>query len=103
MSEFENLGKYAWEVVKANRPKVNTEVDYVNAIPKGAAWADLSAPADTNYFKWDWHGPGLVFKDFIFSMQLSWTYGAHYRGGGAYITNAVVTVLDYDVGIGGYD
>jgi len=100
---FDNLGKFAWEVVKANRPKVNVSADYVNAIPKGAEWNDLTAPAGTNYQKWKWLGPGLILHDFEFVMQLSWTYGARYRGGGAYITNATVTVNDYDVGIGGYD
>jgi hypothetical protein len=103
VSDFDNLGKFAWEVVTSNRPKVNATADFVNAIPKGVEWADLSAPAGTNYRNWDWRGPGLVLKDFNFSMQLSWTYGARYRGGGAYITNASVTVLDHSIGLGGYE
>ncbi|MGE0138373.1 MAG: hypothetical protein AB7L17_15280 [Ilumatobacteraceae bacterium] len=103
MSEtFLNTGKFAWEIVQANRPVVNVTSDYVNAIPEGARWEDLSPPAGTNYHTWEWLGPGLVLHDFSFTMQLSWTYGVRYRGGGAYISNAAVTVLNHDVGVGGY-
>jgi hypothetical protein len=102
MSEFENMGKLAWEIIQANRPVVNEQADFVNAVPKGAEWADLSEPHGTNYFNWEWLGPGLILHDFTFSMQIAWTYGAHYKGGGAYLTNAVVRMLDYDIGMGGY-
>ncbi len=101
--EFTALGKFAWDVVTSNRPKVNVSADYIAAIPKGAEWNELSAPVGESFFRWDWHGPGLILKDFIYEMEVRWKYGATYKGGGAYITNAVVTVLDYDVGIGGYE
>ena len=102
MSDFLNTGKFAWEVIQANRPVVNESADYVNAIPLNAKWEDMSPPVGTNYRTWEWLGPGLILHDFTFKMQLSWTYGARYKGGGAYITNAAVTVLNHDVGIGGY-
>ncbi|GAA0805755.1 hypothetical protein [Spirilliplanes yamanashiensis] len=101
--KFTNWGKFAWDILKDNRPAVNTEADYVNAVPANASWADLSAPHGTNHFTWKWVGPGWIIRDFWFDMMLSWTYGARWRGGGAYITNAVVTVTDYSVGVGGYD
>lgn len=102
MSDFLNTGKFAWEVIKENRPVVNASVDYVNAIPLGTTWEDLDAAKGTNRIKWDWYGPGLVMRDFTFTMEISWSFGARYNGGGAYIPNAVVTVLNHDVGIGGY-
>jgi hypothetical protein len=103
VSEFENMGKLAWEILTSNRPTVNEQSDFVNAIPKGAEWSDLSAPAGSNHFDWEWKGPGLVFSDFWFVMQIEWTYGARYRGGGAYLTNAVVRIIDRSIGIGGYN
>lgn len=57
--EFTALGKFAWDVVTSNRPKVNLTADYIAAIPKDAAWADLSPPVGENYFRWDWHGPEI--------------------------------------------
>ena len=44
---FDDLRKFAWEVVKSNRPKVNLSADYVNAVPRDVPWEQLSAPADT--------------------------------------------------------
>ncbi|MDT5030229.1 MAG: hypothetical protein QOC94_400 [Actinoplanes sp.] len=103
MSEFENMGKLAWEILSSNRPTVNEQSDFVNAIPKGAEWADLSAPAGANHFDWEWRGPGLIISDFWFVMQIEWTYGARYHGGGAYLTNAVVRIIDRSIGLGGYN
>ncbi len=99
---FVNLGKFAWEVVKDNRPKVNLSADYVNAVPKDVPWDQLSAPVGTNTDRWKWRGPGWLSDDFWFLMELSYTYGSRYRGGGAYITNATVNVIDHYVGLGGY-
>jgi hypothetical protein len=103
VSEFENLGKLAWEVVKSNRPVLNEQSDFVNAIPKGAEWGDLTPPYGTNHFNWEWRGPGILSADFWFEMQIEWTYGAHYHGGGAYLTNVVVRILDHYIGMGGYE
>lgn len=102
MSEFLNTGKFAWQIIQANRPVVNTDSDYVNAIPVGTTWGDLDQAAGTNDIEWVWKGPGIVLRDFEYHMQLSWSYGATYRGGGAYIPNAVVTPLSHNVGPGGY-
>ena len=103
MTDFVTTGKFAWEILTANRPTVNEQSDFVNAIPKGAEWSDLSAPLGSNYFTWEWKGPGLIMHDFWFDMQIEWTYGARYRGGGAYLTNAIVRITDKSIGVGGYN
>jgi hypothetical protein len=97
-----NAGKFAWDIIKDNRPVVTESSGFANAIPKGAAWEELTAYQDTNHFSWRWNGPGLIWKDFVFDMRINWSFGAHYHGGGAYITNCWVDILNDDVGVGGY-
>jgi len=103
MSEFEAVGKLAWEILTANRPTVNEHADFISAIPKGAEWSELSEPAGSNHFDWEWRGPGLVIADFWFVMQLEWHYGVRYHGGGAYLTNVKARMLDKSIGLGGYN
>jgi len=101
--EVINAGKFAWEILKDNRPVVtDASGGFANAIPKDVTWDQLSSTQGVNRFDWTWLGPGLIFKDFEFDMRVNWAYGARYRGGGAYITNCWVEVRNDDVGVGGY-
>jgi len=101
-SELAAVGKLAWEIVTSNRPTVNETSDYISVLPKGAEWSELTAPTGLNTIEWVWLGPGILLHDFEFVLRLEWTYGARYHGGGAFVPNAVVKVLDHNVGLGGY-
>ena len=101
--ELAALGKLAWDILAANRPTVNEHSDYISVLPKGAEWSDLSAPLGTNHYEWVWLGPGYIMHDFEFVLRLEWTYGARYRGGRAFVPNAVVKIVDHNIGFGGYN
>jgi hypothetical protein len=92
----------AWEVVRDNIPVVNALVDQAHAVPAGSNWgADLTQGGGPNYLTFWFRAyhpngmPGAAVR-----MRLYWVFGARYRGGGAFIPNAWLDVLDCDVAAG---
>jgi hypothetical protein len=90
-----------WKVLEDNS-KLDVSTQPANAIPEGAAWQDMTQGAGPNFFDWEWRGPGLVKADFWIHMRMFWTYGSHYKGGGAFISGAWPEIIDYNFWMPGY-
>src|SRR5205807_5117768 len=91
-----NALKESWTVVAAGRPVVRATRDQANAVPAGVDWLrGLTAGAGPNHltFAFRTRRPDGNLASSV-RMRLFWTYGAQYRGGGAFIPNAWLDVLD---------
>lgn len=105
MSEIDivNVLKTSWEIVRDNAPVVNATSDQANAVPAGSNWTtDLADARGPNYYTFSYvvEHPLFGFEHARVRMRLYWNYGARYRGGGAFIPNCWLDVLDCNVGIG---
>lgn len=94
--EIITIGKQLLEMVKDNKPVVNTESPVVHALPRGLpCWLDLEtwqAPKTKSY--------EVIYKNKLkmevvrFRFRLQFTYGGSYKGRGRYIANATVVPAD---------
>jgi hypothetical protein len=101
MTDLVAVGKTAWDIVVASQSTMNEQTDFIGVVPKGAE-NELTGGGGVNHFDWEWKGPGIILHDFWFLMQLEWSYGARHKGGGAFMTRAVVRLLDWNIRISGY-
>jgi hypothetical protein len=92
----------SWPVVQDGAVVVNATHDQANAVPAGVDWTmDLSQGTGPNYltFWFRTYHPGGVAASAV-RMRLYWVYGVRYLGGGAFIPNAWLDVLDCQAGTG---
>lgn len=87
-----NIGKMLWEIVKANRARVDIKVDAATAIPRGlGCWTDLTkfSNARSEYRT-------MVIRNFArmkaveFQYRMIWLPGGSYKGKGKYIGYATM-------------
>lgn len=88
-----NTGYTVWEVIDGEKPAVDISSATANAMPTGADFSQLSAPAGTGRIyrqvvDWNQRGDQVVHVGW----NLNWDYGSTYRGGGAFIPNCWLSV-----------
>ena len=89
-----NAGKFAWDVMKDNRPVFNTASDNANALPPNVNFTDLNGWAgDPHRMVLHYHtenrlGSNTTDLDLI----CEWYYNGNYQGAGQYINAAVIMV-----------
>jgi hypothetical protein len=91
----------SWPVIQDNVPVVNAVSDQANAVPADVDWDALTQGAGPNYLTFwfrAYHPEGVPAASV--RMRLYWVYGARYLGGGAFIPNAWLDVLDCEVAPG---
>jgi hypothetical protein len=102
ISGVANALRSDWAVVRDNVPVVNAVSDQAHAVPADVDWTSaLSQGAGPNYLTFwfrTFHPQGVPAA--AVRMRLYWVYGACYRGGGAFIPNAWLDVLDCEVAEG---
>lgn len=93
--------KTSWEVVRDSEPVVNAVSDQAHAVPAEVNWSALTQGAGPNYltFWFRTYYPQGVPAAAV-RMRLYWVYGARYLGGGAFIPNAWLDVLDCEAAAG---
>jgi hypothetical protein len=87
---------HGWQVVRDSEPVVNATCDQANAVPAGVDWPmRLTQGTGPNYltFWFRTYRPGGEPASAV-RMRLYWVYGARYLGGGAFIPNAWLDLLD---------
>jgi len=87
------IGKFAWQFVKDNAPSIHTKTDWAGAVPKGVSWTKLTGFRDKTWGSFGWYAKnmaGMVTVDFKY--KYSWTCKGRYRGHGAFIVNAGVSI-----------
>jgi hypothetical protein len=88
-----NAGSTFWEVIDGDKPAVDISSVTANAIPAGAEYTELSAPAGTGRIYRqvvDWNARGDQVAHV--GWNLNWHYGSTYRGGGAFIPNCWLSI-----------
>ncbi len=94
-----NIVERIWAIIEANKPVVDINTQYANAVPEGIThWAQLSEwkPPETKaYGFYAKNGFGVDTVEVIY--QVTRTYGGKYKGKGQYLTAVTVNPLTVNV------
>jgi hypothetical protein len=84
----------AWDIIKDNKPKADFAGNSCNAVPDVKDWTDLQEGGySATRSRTIRMGNSVSSTSFIdVSYSLKYTYGATYKGGGAYIPSCTVDV-----------
>jgi hypothetical protein len=87
-----NLGKKAWDVIKANRPVANVNVSFANALPKGVSnAADLTGFSDIqNHSIRIWGTNPYGFTVYDVTLTAIHQYGGSFDGKGQYLSTVAI-------------
>eukprot|EP00854_Cymbomonas_tetramitiformis_P023743 gene23743-28782_t len=91
-----NIAKDLWDIIEANKPVVNVNVDYATATPAAAKdWTQLE-----NWEQMLWPGFDLTFQNYYgmdlcsFKWSFIWAYHGDFNHTGQYITSATTSLVD---------
>ncbi len=94
-----NLGKKVWALIESNKPVVNVNYMYANALPRGVRSSeDLDNFSDLQHASYRLHGEnlyGITVYDLTYT--LVHRYGGSYEGRGKYLENVAVVPSNLDV------
>lgn len=94
-----NLGKKMWALVENNKPVVNVNYMYANALPKGVRSSEeLENFSELQHVSYRVHGEnlyGMTVYDLTYS--LVHRYGGTYQGRGKFLENVAVVPSHLDV------
>lgn len=97
-----NLGKKVWALVENNKPAVNVNYMYANALPKGVRSSEeLDSFSELQHVSYRVHGEnlyGVTVYDLTYS--LVHRYGGSYQGRGKFLENVAVVPSALEVSWG---
>lgn len=95
-----NAADTAWKIIQDGKPSSEVTRSNANAVPQVTDWSTLTDAQTT------WVGRNLTWTNYLgidvveISFRVYWEYGARYRGGGAFIPNCHITVMECSVAWG---
>lgn len=94
-----NLGKQIWDIIQKNKPQVNIQYDYANALPGGAlSPAALAGFSPVQYKSFKIWGKNLYGAE-VYSLKytLVHRYGGHLDGRGKYLDAVAIVPQEVSV------
>lgn len=94
-----NIVERIWAIIEANKPVVDINTQYANAVPQGIThWSQLSEwkPPETKTYGFYAKNPYGVNTVEV-KYQVTRTYGGNYKGKGQYLTGVTVNPLSVNV------
>jgi hypothetical protein len=102
ISEIINLGKFIWGIIKENKPVLNAQYDYANAIPKGAHPVfDVEGFSNLQRKSYQYKAVNTYGMTAVqFTYTVVHRYGGNVRGKGRFLDNVSVIPSDVQVNWG---
>jgi len=96
-----NAASAAWKIIEDGKPSLEVTTHNANAVPDVTDWQNLTSAQGPTYVGRQLNWTNYLGIDVVeMHFRVYWEYGAHYRGGGAYVPNCHGTVLKCDVAWG---
>jgi hypothetical protein len=96
-----NVGKFAWDVIKDNRPVASQSSDNANAVPQAANFTDLSGWGDEpRRMKLKFHSEDITgLNPTDINITCEWYFNGRWNGSGQYV-NAATVYADINAAFG---
>ena len=97
-----NLGEKIWAIIEKNKPVVNVQSTYANAVPQGIThWDQLEGWSEPKVRTYAFIAKNVYGAKMVeVRYQVMMSYGGNYKGKGKYITGVSIYPLLVEVGWG---